>query len=154
MKIAVTSQNLRTVTPHAGRTRKFLVFEAEPGRPPVAVDPIEMPKELAMHEWHGAGAHPLDAVDVLIAGSFGAHFASRLAARGIPAIQTDEQDPQTAVETLLAQLASGHTLRELAAAAAGGCGVHGDHEHGDHEHGDHEHGHGHHGHGRHARDHD
>ena len=38
MRIAVTSQNLRTITGHAGKTRRFIVFEAEPGREPVEVD--------------------------------------------------------------------------------------------------------------------
>jgi len=31
MKIAVASQNFRTVTPHAGRTRRFLVYEPSRG---------------------------------------------------------------------------------------------------------------------------
>ena len=31
MKIAVTSQNFRTITPHAGTTRRFLVYEAAEG---------------------------------------------------------------------------------------------------------------------------
>lgn len=34
MKIAVTSQNFRTITPHAGRTRRFLFT-----RPPRAANP-------------------------------------------------------------------------------------------------------------------
>jgi predicted Fe-Mo cluster-binding NifX family protein len=31
MKIAVTSQDFRTVTGHAGRARNFLIYDAQPG---------------------------------------------------------------------------------------------------------------------------
>ncbi|MEW8525962.1 MAG: hypothetical protein AB2552_23275 [Candidatus Thiodiazotropha endolucinida] len=30
MKIAVTSQNYRTITQHAGKTRRFLIYEQDP----------------------------------------------------------------------------------------------------------------------------
>ncbi|MFZ1414442.1 MAG: NifB/NifX family molybdenum-iron cluster-binding protein [Defluviicoccus sp.] len=102
MRLAVTSQNFRTVTPHAGRARRFLVFEAENGGEPREVDRLDLAKELAMHEWHGSGAHPLDAIDVLIAGSFGEGFGQRMAARGIVAVRTDKADPLEAVKDYLA----------------------------------------------------
>ncbi|MBX3516224.1 MAG: nitrogen fixation protein [Rhodospirillales bacterium] len=102
MKFAVTSQNFRTVTPHAGRARRFLVFEAEEGAEPKEVDRLDLAKELAMHDWHGTGAHPLDAVDVLIAGSFGEGFGQRMASRGIVAVRTDKTDPFEAVKDYLA----------------------------------------------------
>ena len=86
MKIAVTSQNFRTITPHAGRTRRFLVYEAAEGGEPVEVDRLDLPKELSMHEFHADSPHSLDAVDVIIAGSFGEGFATRMAARGIVAV--------------------------------------------------------------------
>ena len=102
MRIAVTSQNFRTVTPHAGRARRFLVFEAEAGAEPKEVDRLDLARELAMHDWHGTGAHPLDAVDVLIAGSYGEGFGQRMAARGIVAVRTDQTDPLEAVKDYLA----------------------------------------------------
>jgi hypothetical protein len=34
MRIAVTSQNFRTVTGHAGRARRFIVSEADGREPP------------------------------------------------------------------------------------------------------------------------
>ena len=107
MKIAVTSQNLRTITPHAGRTRRFLVYEVAEGGEPVEVDRLDLPKELSMHEFHADGPHPLDAVDVIIAGSFGEGFATRMAARGIVAVATDLTDPVEAVKEYLARLQSG-----------------------------------------------
>jgi predicted Fe-Mo cluster-binding NifX family protein len=102
MKIAVTSQNFRTITPHAGRTRRFLVYEAEPGAAPVEVDRLDLPKEMAFHDFHGDGTHPLDSVDVVIAGSFGEGFGRRMEGRGILAVATEESDPVKAVEAFLA----------------------------------------------------
>ena len=64
MKIAVTSQNFRTITPHAGKTLRFLVYEATEGGEPVEVDRLDLPKELSMHEFHADGPHPLDAISV------------------------------------------------------------------------------------------
>lgn len=102
MKIAVTSQNFRTVTAHAGRTRRFLVYLTKPGGDPVEIDRLDMPKDMAMHEFHRERAHPLDAVDVVIAGSFGEGFARRMAKRGIRAVTTDRTDPLDAVRDFLA----------------------------------------------------
>jgi hypothetical protein len=34
MRIGVTSQNFRTITGHAGKTRRFLVYQATGCRPP------------------------------------------------------------------------------------------------------------------------
>jgi predicted Fe-Mo cluster-binding NifX family protein len=133
MKIAVTSQNFRTITPHAGRTRRFLVYEAAEGGEPVEVDRLDLPKELSMHEFHAKGPHPLDAVDVVIAGSFGEGFAARMGARGIVAVATDLTDPIEAVKEYLARLPGG----EPPAGTACGCGRgHGHaHQHA-HAHGD------------------
>jgi predicted Fe-Mo cluster-binding NifX family protein len=103
MKIAVTSQNFRIITPHAGRTRRFLVYEAAAGGEPVEVDRLDLPKELSMHEFHAKGLHPLDAVDVIIAGSFGEGFAARLEARGIAVVATELTDPIEAVKEYLAR---------------------------------------------------
>lgn len=102
MRIAVTSQNYRTVTPHAGKTRRFLIYDTVADGEPVEVDRLDLPKELSMHEFHGHGAHPLDAVQVIIAGSFGSGFAARMQQRGIVAVITDLTDPIEAVKAYLA----------------------------------------------------
>jgi len=102
MLIAVASQNFRTITGHAGMTRRFMVFDAEPGGPPHEVERLDLPKEQSIHEFRGDGAHPLDAVGVVIAGSAGAGFVSRMASRGIKAVVTSETDPMTAVVQYLA----------------------------------------------------
>lgn len=101
MMIAVTSQNFRTVTGHAGRARRFLVYSAEPGATPREVDRLDLPKELALHEFHGPDPHPLDRMDALITGGAGEHFKERLAARGVRVHVTTETDPVTAVAAYL-----------------------------------------------------
>ncbi len=140
MKIAVASQNFRTVTPHAGRTRRFLVYAAGSDGVIAEVQRLDLPKELAMHDFHGQGAHPLDAMDLLIVGSCGEGFVRRLSERGVRVVTTDETDPITAVRAVV------DTADESRAASPCGCGhahAHA-HAHG-HDHG-HNHGHGH-GHG-------
>ena len=118
MKIAVTSQNFRTVTPHAGRTRRFLVYDAPTAGEPVEAGRLAVPKELTMHAFHGEGPHPLDAVDVVIAGSFGEGFAARMQARGIVVVATELTDPSEAVKEYLARA---RTDGQTAAGPAGDC---------------------------------
>jgi predicted Fe-Mo cluster-binding NifX family protein len=103
MKIAVTSQNFRTVTGHAGRARRFLIYDAEPGCEPIEVARLDLPKELAMHEFHSAGAHPIDGADVILSQGFGDGFARRATMRGIVASVTDKADPVEAVKAYLAR---------------------------------------------------
>jgi predicted Fe-Mo cluster-binding NifX family protein len=107
MKIAVTSQNFRTVTPHAGRARRFLVYEARPGEEPVEIERLDLPKEMSLHEFHGEGAHPLDGVDVVVSRLFGEGFARRMADRGIVAVATNASDPVVAVKEYLQSCRTG-----------------------------------------------
>ncbi len=93
MRIAITSQNFRTITGHAGKTRRFLVYEAEPGITPREVERLDLPREMSMHEFHGDGPHPLDTAAAVITLSAGAGFIRRMAARGITATTTSETDP-------------------------------------------------------------
>lgn len=97
MKIAVGSQNLQTVTPHGGKTRRFIIFEANPGTAPEVMGRIDIPAELTMHNFHSEGPHPLDAVDVVIVASAGEGFVRRLAERGVETVITDEKNPLDAV---------------------------------------------------------
>lgn len=129
MRIAVTSQNFRTVTGHAGRARRFLIYDVQPGAAPVEVGRLDLPKELAMHEWHGSGAHPLDGVDVLLTEGFGDGFAQRLARRGITVAVASESDPLQAVT---AYLAATPGEAQAARQATCGCGHGHQHAHGDH----------------------
>ena len=95
MKIAVTSQNFRTVTGHAGKTRRFLVLEADRGEVR-EVERLDLPKEMSFHELHGDAPHPIDGVEVLVTGSCGEGLVRRMAQRGIRVVATSETDPVAA----------------------------------------------------------
>ena len=120
MKIAVSSQNFRTVTNHAGRARRFIVYTVGEDLQPVETDRIDLPKELSMHEVGDSGiAHPLDSVDVILSASFGAGFARRMHARGLIASITEKTDPLEAVKEFMM---NGQNLPQL-------CDCNHDHDH-------------------------
>lgn len=100
MKIAVTSQNRKTVTGHAGKCRKFWIYEVDSadvkGR-----SLLELPIEQSFHASHDGGPHPLDDVNVLITGGLGAALQQRLKQKGILAVATSETDPDRAVAAWL-----------------------------------------------------
>ena len=96
MKTAVTSQNRKSITEHAGRCRKFWVFVAE-NNEIVDRDLLEFPKEQSFHESSPHESHPLDDIDVLIAGGMGQGLVMRLAGKGIKVLVTKESDPEKAV---------------------------------------------------------
>jgi predicted Fe-Mo cluster-binding NifX family protein len=100
MKIGVTSQNFRTVTGHAGKTRRFLVYEAQQSEIQ-ELERLDLPKEMSMHEFRG-DRHPLDALDVLITASCGQGFVRRMAAKGVRVVTTGETDPLQAVTGVVA----------------------------------------------------
>lgn len=103
MKIAITSQNRREITGHAGRCRNFWIYEIAEEAPQAVKDKqlLELPKEQSLHEHAGNGPHPLDGVDVLITGGMGGGMRQRLAGKGIRGITTPETDPDRAVADLL-----------------------------------------------------
>lgn len=102
MIIAVTSQNLKTITPHAGKTRRFLLFSANSGQAPARTGTIDLPMGMAFHDFKGDGAHPLDQVNAIVTASAGEHFVTRMAERGIVVAITDQTDPDEAVRQFLA----------------------------------------------------
>lgn len=101
MKIAVTSQNRREVTEHAGRCRNFRLYEVRDGDI-VGCELLELEREQSFHDSPHEGAHPLDDVDLLITGGMGEGLRLRLARRGIAALVTSEPDPERAVRAWLA----------------------------------------------------
>ncbi|MBB1090218.1 NifB/NifX family molybdenum-iron cluster-binding protein [Rhodopseudomonas pseudopalustris] len=121
MLIAVASQNFRTITGHAGKTRRFLVFDAAPGRAPQEIQRLDLPKEQSIHEFSEQGPHPLDVVDVVIAGSAGPGFISRMASRDVCAITTAETDPVAAVQAYLAGSLAPAAPHDDEAEEEGGC---------------------------------
>jgi len=100
MKIGVSSQNFRTITGHAGKSRRFLVYTATENGEFKEEERIDLPKEMSLHEFRG-DQHPLFELDVLITGGCGGGFYNRMAAYNVEVVATGETDPATAVSKYL-----------------------------------------------------
>jgi predicted Fe-Mo cluster-binding NifX family protein len=103
MRIAVTSQNFRTITGHAGKSRRFLVYEADADGNPTEVDRLDLPMELSLHEYHGDD-HPLFELKLngIVTQGAGNGFLQRMARHGIQVYTTSATDPVQAVSAILA----------------------------------------------------
>ena len=111
MKIAITSQNKRTVSGHAGKTTRFVVFEVD-GAKIVEKSLIELEKDNVLHEhFHGNPApdyvHPVLEMDVVITGSMGPGFPIKMKANGIEAIMTDVRE----IEEVISKYLDGSLVR-------------------------------------------
>ena len=102
----MTSQNFRTVTGHAGKTRRFLVYEVAEKGEPDEVERLDLPKNMSIHETPEDASHPLDYVDMVITQSCGPGFPRKLARRGIRVAVSEVEDPVEAVKSVLASLQS------------------------------------------------
>lgn len=96
MKIAITSQNFRTVTAHAGKARRFLIFDISCPCSPREIDRLDLNKDMSFHEFKG-NSHPIDGVTALITGGAGEGLRARMARRDIELVVTAETDPLKAV---------------------------------------------------------
>ncbi len=97
MRIAVTSQNFRTITGHAGKARRFMLFDVQGPDAITQTEFLDLPIEMAFHGFDDRFQHPLDGVDILITGGAGDGFKHRMLRRGIQVIATGETDPLAAV---------------------------------------------------------
>ena len=100
MQIAVTSQNRKTITEHAGKCRKFWIYDLEKG---VVTGKrlVEVSMEQSLHASSGLLAEPLADINILITGSMGPGLHARLMQSGILPVITMEEDPDAAVTALL-----------------------------------------------------
>lgn len=103
MRIAVTSQNFKTITGHAGKSRRFIVFEADRSKAPTEVERLDLPQELSIHEYQGED-HPLFTLGLaaLVTQGAGQGFMQRMAQHGITVHTTSESDPLRAISRLVA----------------------------------------------------
>ena len=100
IKIAITSQNKREITGHAGKCRKFWIYDIAEGKIE-GKNLLELPKEESFHESSGNNAHPLDNIQVLITGGMGMGLAQRLKVKNIDGIITSEKNPEDAINAYL-----------------------------------------------------
>jgi predicted Fe-Mo cluster-binding NifX family protein len=101
MRIAVTSQNFRTITGHAGKTRRFIVYETDGDLTPKEVQRLDLPSGMSLHDYHGDD-HPLYflGLDALVTQGAGEGFRARMARYGIDVHATSEPDPLVAVRAV------------------------------------------------------
>lgn len=100
MRIGVTSQNFRTITGHAGKTRRFIIYEAKAGESAHEVERLDLPLDQSLHAV-GSAPHPIDQLDVLITAGCGQGFEKKMAQRNIQLVKTAESDPSRAVSAVL-----------------------------------------------------
>lgn len=107
MRIAVSSQNFKNITGHAGKSRRFLVYDLAPGQAPIEQKRLDLPKEMSLHAYHGPD-HPLYQLqlDAILTGGAGERFCERMAEPGIQVMMTAETD----IASALAAIASGQPL--------------------------------------------
>jgi hypothetical protein len=104
MKIAIATKDWRTVTGHAGKAKCWLLYDfgAAPSRdelPPPSR--IELAQEYIIHYFKDDGPHPLDGVEVVVAGSAGDGFGRHMKKRGTDVLLTGETDPAEALRRIL-----------------------------------------------------
>jgi hypothetical protein len=102
MKIAIATKRFATVSGHAGQTRDWLAYDYTPGQPLPAAQRITLKKEQMLHDFDDSGPHPLDGVEIVVAGSAGDGFIRHMAKRGAQVLLTGETDPRAALEKILA----------------------------------------------------
>ena len=100
MKIAVTSQDRKTITGHAGKCRNFWIYEID-DKTILEKSLLELTLDQSLHASQGAGPHPLDGIDVVISGGAGHGLIRRLNNMGIQGLVTLETEPDSAVADFL-----------------------------------------------------
>ncbi|MEQ9669574.1 NifB/NifX family molybdenum-iron cluster-binding protein [Coleofasciculus sp. G2-EDA-02] len=100
MKIAVASQNKTSITEHAGHCHKFWIYEIKDNEI-IAKTLLELSPEQSFHNSKPNDSHPLDDVQVLIAGGMGKNLVRRLEQKGIEPVITKETDLDKAVDAYI-----------------------------------------------------
>ena len=105
MKIAIATKDCRTVSGHAGQARCWLIYDLAQGLERGALPAparIELAKEQVLHHFRDEGPHPLDGVEVVVAGSAGDGFVRHMRKRGAQVLLTGETEPSAALTRVLA----------------------------------------------------
>lgn len=104
MRIAVPTQDGKTISEHFGRARGFIIFEARNG----AVEEVRLAESgfasgaLEGHHDHSAIVNALDGCQAVISRGMGRRMVDDLKAAGIDVILTSEIDAASAVMGYLA----------------------------------------------------
>ncbi|MBJ7532686.1 hypothetical protein JDN40_00920 [Rhodomicrobium vannielii ATCC 17100] len=105
MKIAIATKDWQSVAGHAGQSRFWLLYDlssVKAGDPLPAPTHIQLTNAEILHYFEDDAPHPLDGVDVVVAGSAGDGFVRRMKKRGADVLLTGETDPTAALNRILA----------------------------------------------------
>jgi len=105
MKIAVPTKDWAAISGHAGQARCWLLFdltEQRAGAPLPTPTRVELAKEQMFHHFQDDGPHPLDGIEIVLAGSAGDGFVRHMKKRGADVLLTGETDPATAIARIVA----------------------------------------------------
>jgi len=136
IKVAITSQNKRTVTKHAGECRNFLIYTIE-NEKVISKEVLSLEgNQTLKYTFHEDPSeipfNPVYEMDILLSGSIGRGGINKLAMNNVAAYVIREKDPDVAVEKLL-----NGTLEAFEPVSNH---HHHDHDHHDHHHHEHTHG--------------
>lgn len=101
MQIAITSQNRKTITEHAGKCRKFWLYDIDTDRV-AGKRLVELPIEQSFHASHAGLPDALAGINVLITGGMGSNLFRRLIDLGVQPLLACEEDPDRAIADFLA----------------------------------------------------
>ena len=105
MKIAIATKDWQTVSGHAGKARCWLLYDLQPGKAGAPLPPparIELTSDQVLHYFRDDGHHPLDGVEIVVAGSAGDGFVRHMKNRGADVLLTGETDPAAALTRIIA----------------------------------------------------
>jgi hypothetical protein len=105
MKIAVATKDWVAVGGHAGQARCWLVYDLtdqRAGEPLPLPTRVELAKEQLFHHFQDDGPHPLDGIEIVLAGSAGDGFIRHMKTRGADVLLTGETDPALALAHIIA----------------------------------------------------
>jgi predicted Fe-Mo cluster-binding NifX family protein len=104
MKIAIATKDWLTVSGHAGQARCWLLYDLANGPEAALAAPqrVQLAKEQVLHHFQDDGPHPLDSVEIVVAGSAGDGFIRHMQKRGAEVLLTGETDPGEALRRILA----------------------------------------------------
>ena len=105
MKIAVATKDWAAVSGHAGQARCWLLYDLSEhrlGEPLPQPMRVELGKEQLFHHFLDNAPHPLDGVEIVVAGSAGDGFVRHMRKRGAEVLLTGEADPATALASIVA----------------------------------------------------
>jgi predicted Fe-Mo cluster-binding NifX family protein len=123
--VAITSQNKKTVTKHAGECRNYLIYTIEKdiiaGKKVLELQDNEILKYTFHHDKSENPKNVLFDMDILLTGSIGQGGINKLANQNVTAYIIKEKDPDVAIEKLIKG-----TLEAFAPVShsKGGCGNH------------------------------